>query len=69
MKRYLSIMLCFLMLVTLAFVVNAEEGSRVCFTDKSKFEAGGKVSVDETKTFKTIIDDPNVTSDIYNAYL
>lgn len=42
-------------------------GATVVFASGSSFRAGGTVTVDDMATIISIMSDPNVTSDMYNA--
>ena len=68
MKRLLSFAICILLLVGLTVPAMAT-GMKVVFTSNSSFVAGGTVSVDVLATQRSILDDPNATSDYFNAAL
>lgn len=64
MKRMVCILICLMLLLTLAVPVMAAN-MQVQFTDDSSFVVGGTVTPDEGK----MMYDPNCTSEVYNALL
>ena len=69
MRKLACLLICALLLAGIAIPVAAGSGMQVIFTADSKFEAGGTVTVDEMATMMSVMDDPNVTADYYNAAL
>lgn len=68
MKRLISICLLLVVLLASAISVNAAS-SKVVYTSESTFTVGGTATVDLKQTARNAMDDPSVTSDIYNAAL
>lgn len=64
MKKFLSALICLLLLCTLAMPAFAA-GLTITFTDDSLPEVGGTLTVDE----KAMLEDGSITADIYNALL
>ena len=67
MKKFLSLMLCVVMLASLIVPARAADGPRIIFTEESDYEPGFTVEVDTGATLMSCYN--NGTSDIYNAYL
>ena len=68
MKKILSLCLLIVMLLSLTICVHATVG-KVWFQSDSSFQVGGTATVDRYGTAMSIIQDGNVTSDLYNAAL
>ena len=67
MKKFLSLMLCVVMLASLIVPARAADAPRIIFTEESDYEPGFTVEVDTGATLMSCYN--NGTSDIYNAYL
>ena len=67
MKKFLSLMLCLVMLASLIVPVRAADGPRIIFTDESYFEPGFTVEVDLDATGESIFD--NGSDSELEAYL
>lgn len=68
MKRIVCMIVCALLMAALV-VPAAAANMTVVFTSDSKFEAGGTVKVDVMATQQSVMNDPSVTADYYNAAL
>ena len=67
MKKFLSLMLCVVMLASLIVPARAADAPRIIFTEESDYEPGFTMEVDTGATLMSCYN--NGTSDIYNAYL
>ena len=65
MKRFISMILCLVLVLSLAMPVLAAE-PKIIFTDGSNFNVGGTVTVDEYKTLESVYN--NGKSEEFNAY-
>lgn len=68
MKKIISVCLLIALLLSTIVCVHATVG-KVWFLSESSFQVGGTATVDRYGTAMSIIQDSNVTSDLYNAAL